>query len=354
MSPNFGTSVPRRQSGRNSGFFRKIIMNIIVYTVYTCCIVLLPGESEMRGLGVCTAAAAVLEASGKYGLPGLFLGHLVGWCQEKADQNRPFYRYAQLASLPPRRLMALFFILCAQVASSALELIDLQGVCTVNTVELEQRAQAQFAEKMRAAGMAGELGCRQHCQRLEAIFARLTQAAATQGASAQKTDWRLAVIRSAGEAAYALPGGHIVISEAFIDALQLSDDELAFVLAHEISHVLLQHECELLDVAQGIALPRGINRDVADIYAEMDFDMGLLLNLEPVMTQSEFEADYTGMLIASVADFAPENMLGFMEKTLASESGAEAVVNTHPASVQRLDRLRSLLPLAKRVRELAN
>lgn len=252
------------------------------------------------------------------------------------------------------RALALLFMLCIYTVSQAVELLDLQVACGVNAVELEQRAQALFAERMRAVNNAHEAGCRQHCQRLEAIFRKLTEAVASQGVLAAKTPWRMAVIRSPGEAAYALPGGQIVISEAFIDELHLGDDEIAFILAHEISHVLLQHECELLDVAQGIALPRGINRNVADIYAEMDFDMGLLLNLEPVMTQSEFEADYAGMLIAALADFSPVRMLDFMEKTVASEDGRAAVIATHPASIQRLERLRSLLPLANRVREVAH
>jgi hypothetical protein len=52
--------------------------------------------------------------------------------------------------------------------------------------------------------------------------------------------YRLQLIESTQKSAYSTPGGFIYISDSLLDSLQ-SEDELAGVIAHEISHIALRH-----------------------------------------------------------------------------------------------------------------
>ena len=53
----------------------------------------------------------------------------------------------------------------------------------------------------------------------------------------------------------ALPGGQVLISEAFVRSRGLSDEALAFVLGHEMAHSILEHERQTLHFAR-MLLPR--------------------------------------------------------------------------------------------------
>jgi len=86
-----------------------------------------------------------------------------------------------------------------------------------------------------------------------------------------------------------------------IASLRLTEAEVAFIIAHEVAHVLLQHEAECLDYLQATLLPHGVRRTVRDLYAEMDYDAGALLSMESVMQRGEMEADYAGMLLGAQA-----------------------------------------------------
>ena len=82
-------------------------------------------------------------------------------------------------------------------------------------------------------------------------------------------------------------------------------ETLAFVLAHEMIHSILEDERQALTYAQ-LLLPRQIVRSVTDMYVEIELNASLLMAMEPVMQQGEYEADELGMLLASAAGFDPD------------------------------------------------
>jgi predicted Zn-dependent protease len=142
-----------------------------------------------------------------------------------------------------------------------------------------------------------------------------------------------------------------VLSEAFVRRRDLDDAQLAFVIAHEAAHTLLEHERQTLTAALAL-LPRNVPRTVDDVYVEFGFNIAVLRLLEPVMQQAELEADEVGLQLASLAGYLPEAQLRFLEVEAAGEKPADAVVVTHPTAASRLARLRSQLPLAERIYEL--
>ena len=215
--------------------------------------------------------------------------------------------------------------------------------------EVERATTDQIDELAARAARAQQLGCERHCERLARVFARLVEQARVQTLRSASLPWSLLVVRMPGIEAMAAPNGRLAISEVFVDERLLSDDTLAFVLAHEMAHSILEHERQALSFAR-LLLPAQIPRSVQDVYVEMDFNFALLKAMEPVMQQGEHEADELGLLMASAAGFDPERQLAFMEHECRSHAPSTPLVATHPPACQRLDALRVRLPLARRQR----
>ena len=231
--------------------------------------------------------------------------------------------------------------------------MDLPRYPQIERAALERYAARTLATRTAQARNAGELGCRDHCAMIARVFERVAGAAREQGEpDGGAVQWRLIVTTTPGEAALSLPGGHVLISEDMIAALGLSEAELAFVLAHEVAHVLMQHEAEALDYLQATLTPRGLRRSVWDLYAELDFNAAALLRIESLMQQGELEADYAGLLLGAQAGYAPAEMLGALAKMAAAEQRRSRVVNTHPQMVERMARLQGFLPVAERLAQL--
>jgi predicted Zn-dependent protease len=247
----------------------------------------------------------------------------------------------------------ILFLLCAAcalraAAESPLDM-PLPSQLAFSQEEINAHARQIWAEKLRQESAQGLLGCVRHCEQIERVFSRLRPAADTV-AETHEMQWQLAVGTNPREDAWALAGGLVYISEAFIDEFQMSEEALAFVLAHEMGHALLKHENQVLTVALAL-LPRGVTPSVENIYAQFDFDFGLALKLQPEFQADEFEADRAGMMIGCVAGYDGNEMLGFLEQLAQqADSNANSVLKTHPDAVDRLARARAVKPSAQRLR----
>lgn len=199
-----------------------------------------------------------------------------------------------------------------------------------------------------SAAARDRLGCVQHCERLQHIFDRLVAEARRQTPRAAVLPWSLTVLHHDDTGAFALPDGQVVVSETLIEDRGLSDEALAFVLAHEMAHSILEHERQMLTAGR-LLLPRQVERSVPDMYVELEHNFGLLKSLEPVLQQGEFEADELGLLLAALAGFAPARQLEFMQNEVAEDDGRRPVAATHPPATERLARLQERLPLAWRL-----
>ena len=214
--------------------------------------------------------------------------------------------------------------------------------------EVEQASLGSLQTLVQRATREQKMGCARYCKRLNRIFNRLLPHARAQSLAALRRDWSLTVVRLPGMDAMALPGGQIIVSEDFIQANRLSDESIAFVLAHEMAHSILEHERQALTVAR-MLLPREVNRTVDDIYVEMSFNHALFKALEPVMQQGELEADELGLLLAAKAGYAPDKQIAFIAREAAREMPTKPMVATHPTAKHRLEKLRERLPLARRL-----
>ena len=154
------------------------------------------------------------------------------------------------------------------------------------------------------------------------------------------------LFRSIDAAAFA--NGTLVISENFIARTGLDEAQIAFVLAHEASHVLLQHERQTLTSMLALR-PSRLARTPEDLYVELEYNYFSMSDaFSFIFQQIEFEADETGMQLAALAGFEPQLQLKFMEQ-LALEAVEPGIYTTHPPGTERLQRLRDKMPLAMRL-----
>ncbi len=142
-----------------------------------------------------------------------------------------------------------------------------------------------------------------------------------------------------GPNAFALPGGTVVMTDAFLD--QVTDqDARAGVLAHEIGHVTGRHGLRQLYRSAGIAaLAPLIAGDTGPVIEDMLLEANLLLSLT-YSRASEHDADRSGIHLAREAGYDPAGLVTFLEMVAQEEPGLPGWASTHPATVERIANLR--------------
>ena len=144
-----------------------------------------------------------------------------------------------------------------------------------------------------------------------------------------------------------MAGGKLLVSEEFIAQIKPTDGELAYLLAHEMGHVLAEHTREFATSARYF-VGMGLKRDYSDIQHEIDESFSLQLRMAPLYKQQEMEADYIGFILGAHAKFEPHAMLSLLHKL--NMDGA-SILDAHPSTQQRLKQARAMLPAALRLYE---
>jgi predicted Zn-dependent protease len=193
----------------------------------------------------------------------------------------------------------------------------------------------------------------QNLQRyVSGIGAKLTKAA-----HRPSLPWTFTVVDEPAVNAFALPGGFVYVYTGLLNKVQ-SDDELAGVLAHEITHATHHHTMQLMkkqrpwDLATMGVLLAGVltGKDVTGLAQGVNILQTAKLNGYTI--DLEKDADAGGMELMLKSKYNPVGMLTFMERLAREEahSGSSTVewgiFRTHPYSVDRAAALRKKLDAA--------
>lgn len=145
--------------------------------------------------------------------------------------------------------------------------------------------------------------------------------------------------------AFAIPGGHIYIHSGTIDAVD-NAAELAGVLAHEISHVALEHHRESMGRAMGIDL---LNQLALEDQSQA-LQTGVMLVEQGVMQKfsrtQEYAADDMAIEILYRAGYNPEGLATFFEKLVSAYGGGSKFfefMSSHPVTGDRIARAREII-----------
>lgn len=142
--------------------------------------------------------------------------------------------------------------------------------------------------------------------------------------------------------AWCMAGGRMAIYTGLIEKLEATDDEIAQVMGHEISHALANHTAERMSMAMasqlglmGVALATGGKEYSGAILTGSSLAAAMAITL-PNSRTSESEADQMGIELAARAGYDPRAAATLWQKMgQASEGGPPQFLSTHPSSANR-------------------
>jgi len=168
------------------------------------------------------------------------------------------------------------------------------------------------------------------------IVKELEPFAATKG-----LDFRVTVVDEPTVNAFALPGGQIVVYAGLIKKAK-SPEQLAGVLAHEMSHATLRHG--LKGVGQSLGIVAAIQLVTGDVGGLLALSSQLAQ--ESILTsysrQSETEADLEGARMLHEAGIDPKHMAEFFGELHKLEGDIPDVlawISTHPQHADRVAKI---------------
>jgi Zn-dependent protease with chaperone function len=175
-------------------------------------------------------------------------------------------------------------------------------------------------------------------QLLEPITNRLTEATKQSG-----YHFKFYVIEDSDVNALAFPGGNILIHSALIQKAD-TPEEIAGVLAHEISHITHKHGLRQIINSVGVfIIVQALFGDFSGLVAIFTQNSGLLLS-SSFSREYEREADASGFdyLVKTKTD--PKGMVRFFERIMEIKKEADipegTVINfisTHPGTEERIE-----------------
>lgn len=147
--------------------------------------------------------------------------------------------------------------------------------------------------------------------------------------------------------AFSLPGGFIFISQRLIQLCEWNKNELAFILAHEMAHVISGHVMERMISNSAIAVALR-SRAAGSAVANLLGKAGNKLLQSAYSQDQELEADKLGIELTSAAGYEPHGSIRLLQRLAKlDESGNESKLSdyfcSHPSLKARIAFITQLL-----------
>jgi predicted Zn-dependent protease len=199
---------------------------------------------------------------------------------------------------------------------------------------------------------------------LKAIWAPLMAAARDRGELGPELEdrfaWDLLLVRDRSVNAFALPGGYMGVHTGLI-AVVSSADELAAVLAHELSHVTQRHISRLMTKQQqqtpwviGAMILGALAASKSPDAANAAIVGGQALAVQGQLNFSrdmEREADRVGFGVMTQAGFEGQGVSGMFEKlqqaARLNDNGSYPYLRSHPLTTERIAEARARLQMGE-------
>ena len=149
--------------------------------------------------------------------------------------------------------------------------------------------------------------------------------------------------------AWCMPGGKIAVYTGLLEITK-NKNGLAAVMGHEIAHAVAKHSVErasrgvllktstsIINIATGGKLSE-INRATGMDTVGLISSIGIM---NPFNRKQETEADYLGMIFASLSGYDIRETLKVWERMSAANKGKEPpeFMSTHPSSINRINNI---------------
>ncbi|HEY5533705.1 MAG TPA: M48 family metallopeptidase [Ignavibacteria bacterium] len=144
--------------------------------------------------------------------------------------------------------------------------------------------------------------------------------------------------------AFAIAGGNVYVTTALLDFVD-NEDQLAFVIGHEIGHVDRKHSAIMV---QGLALAYSLGGSEAEMIA------GIAYNIlsTPFTKYQEYDADQAGAYFSKKAGYDPYASLKFFDKLSVkmeeeqqrnNSTNIDYIMRSHPWSKDRATRIKTYI-----------
>lgn len=251
-------------------------------------------------------------------------------------------RFTCLQGLLPVMIAASVVTACqtVQTTQSGAVGIERKQMMMVSSKEMDLASSQSYHQILQQAGQKNALNRnREQVERVRAVARRLIPATGAFRSDAPGWQWEVNVLSSNELNAWCMAGGKIAFYSGIIERLDLSDDEIAAIMGHEIAHALREHARERasqsmvtnLGVAVvGAALGVGsAGTDLIGTVAKVSFEL-------PNSREHETEADRIGVELAARGGYDPRAAISLWQKMAKVSNGAPPQwLSTHPSNETR-------------------
>ena len=162
-------------------------------------------------------------------------------------------------------------------------------------------------------------------------------------------NWQLTLIDAPTLNASCAPGGKITFYTGIIEQLNLSDDEIAAIMGHEIAHAIREHGRERVSQAMAQSAVTNIAMAAAGGYGSAVSaanQVAQYVLVLPNSRQNESEADAIGLELAARAGYNPQAAISVWQKMIKATDGKKTpeFLSTHPSGETRIEQLTALMP----------
>ena len=239
---------------------------------------------------------------------------------------------------------------CASTTQGGAVGAERKQLLLVSSEQMDQMAEKQYRSLTNEAASKRALNSDPVLtRRVQQISARIIPQTQVFRPDALKWKWEVNVVTSNELNAFCMPGGKIVFYSGLIQTLNLSDDEIAVVMGHEIAHALREHSRE--QVSQTVAAQSAIGIGAALLglgggtasLANSAYDAFVATKFS---RDDESEADRIGLELAARAGYDPRAGVPLWQKMMKASEGNRPpeFMSTHPAESNRIAQIQSLLP----------
>ncbi len=174
-------------------------------------------------------------------------------------------------------------------------------------------------------------------------------------------DWEVILIKSESLNAFCFPGGKIAFFSGIIEKLELTDDEIAMIMGHEMAHALREHARSRIAKAQLTDLGVDLLSTIIGLNKSERRLMGFGRQLVSLKFSriDETDADLVGLDIAARGGFNPKAGISLWKKMQNANKGSPPEwLSTHPSGANRINEISNnlpkVLPLYKKSIEFKN
>ena len=246
--------------------------------------------------------------------------------------------------------LSTLLLACANTTRSGAVGVNRSQFMMVSSTEVDRLSAVSYNEQNQKAKEKNILvSSGPTYDRLKTISNRLIQQTSIFRDDTRQWNWQLTLINAPIINATCAPGGKITFYTGLIEQLNLSDDEIASIMGHEIAHALREHGRERLSQAlaqsavTNIAIAAAGSFGSAISVANQAAQYVLVL---PNSRQNESEADAIGLELSARAGYNPQAAISVWKKMIKVTDGKTTpeFLSTHPSGETRIEQLSALMP----------